>query len=182
MFNTLRPKFLEWRQGLDTMEEQLETKRQRLCYLQEAPLPAAELADMVIEIMTRRGDAEFHNHLDIALAPAITHPMRDAAETTWFPGLLGFFQTPDKVQASTLFYLLREPLAKALRRELVAWPDYPESGPPRAEREAEIPRLEKEIESLITKIEAERSAAEAAGLELAQVNRRDSIRKPSTKP
>lgn len=172
MLEKLRDSFRQWRESVDSLENDLEAKKQRLAYLEEAPLPATELAESVIDTLLQHGDAAFHGNLDHKLQPAINAPLADPKATQWKPSLFTRLTRPGDIDPFALFWLLREPLSQAIREEIVNWPDYPEAGPPRAKREAEMVRLQREIDDLTAAIVAQREEARQAGIELGAIGNR----------
>ena len=171
MLEKLRESVLKWRQEVDKLEATLEAKLQRLEYLQTSPLPADEVADVVVNAMLAHGKRDFHNHLDRKLDHAVRHPLADA-ESQWRPDLLSKLGQPTEANVFSLVWILRDRVAEALRREIVESECLPEGGPPKAERLTEIPKLERDIQKLRQRIETERTAAKDAGVDLAQIHAR----------
>lgn len=174
MLSKIRESLLKWRDDVDALEVELEAKLQRLEFLQEAPLPAEELAEAVIDVMLSHARKSFYSHLDLKLHPAVTNPLADPEATSWLPALITSFGRPNEVSPWSLLWVLREPITQALREEIINWDAMPEAGPPRIKREAEIPKLEKRIKKLRADIESEREAARQAGVELGQIHNRPS--------
>lgn len=177
MLNKIRDALGIWRTELDKLESSLEQKLQRLSFLQEAPLPPAEIADSVIAVMLRHAESSFHNCLDIKLRNAICKPLEDVDETSWRPALLSRFNDPQSADPWALLWVLRSTITETIRSEIIAWDGMPESGPPKAERVVEIAALESDIARLRERIEVERQAARDAGLDLASIHTRDQVPK-----
>ena len=164
-----------WRTELDKLESQLEKKLQRLAFLQESPLPVAEVAQHVVDVMLKHAEQDFRQHLDIRLRPAIDNPLRDADDTNWRPDLLCKLGQPHEASAWCLLWLLREPVAAAIRTEIVNWDEYPTAGPPLAERQTEIAALEQAIPILREQIESSRQEAAAVGVDVGGLHMRPPV-------
>ena len=96
-------------------------------------------------------------------------------EPTWKPGIMGNITNPNNIDPFCLFYLLREPLTRAITAEIEAFDGFPKAGPPRAEREAEILALEQDIQRLRERVAEERQAAQVIGLDVAGLHQRGRI-------
>ena len=74
------------------------------------------------------------------------------------------------VNLPVIMWLLREPLEIAIREAIINLPDYPEPGPPQADRLKEIPKLEKEIEKLRQSLNDAYEGAKSVGIDVNDVH------------
>lgn len=213
MLNKIREALGVWRTELNKLERELEKKLQRLAFLQEAPLPAAELADIVCDRMIGMGDFYFHLRLEKKLGALLRKPLtewrtqdkladvRRAAKEEWhrdpdlsrkytggfdsylnrqfvpnghFPEFIGSLGHAD---AGLLLWALKEPIGAAIREAIINWDAYPKAGPPLAERQKEITKLEKEIPKLQQQIESSRAEAAEVGVDAGELHQRAPVPK-----
>ena len=161
-------------------EQERERLLQKREFYLESALPKEELLAFCIEQLASVGKRDFERFANHNLEPYASKPLSEFHEQS-IPALLGFFQNPREVQAPILFFLLREPLEKALRAALSDWEFPGPIGPSRETRLRELPKLERKIDALEKKIESRQLEAKNLGIELGQVHQREPVarRKPT---
>jgi|GEM_PF-3493365 len=176
MLDQIRSALKAWSSELGKLEQELETAKQRREYLQTAPLPAAELADIVVADIVAKGKQEFERTLGHVLATANHDPMnpnRPGGGISSPPILrnpYGGLGAQGGACAHRLAYLLREPLGAAIKDAISTFDGYPEAGPPLAERRKELAKLEKQIATTSAAVERLRADARSVGLDSAALH------------
>lgn len=176
MFDKLTELLTSWRSELNQLERDLEGKLQRLEFLQESPLPWSEVADNIIATMARHGEVEFNRNLEQKIAHAVNNPLTNPDDSSaWKPGLITKITRAGDVDPWALFHLLEEPISHAIRAKIEGQTPLPNTGPPRAVRDKELPKLERSIADLRERIQSHRDAAKGAGLDIGELHNRSPV-------
>jgi len=155
----------------NSLRQTIEEKKQRRDFLETAPLSRNELAEKVCEMIDAHG-AQYPERLSMALEFSKFKPLFDfkasnlaLVNTTGGGATEG--QLP-KVNAYWIFAdLYKQRLSDAI--DVMDWPDN-EVGPPLAERQTELKKLDKEIMKLEGQLQDIRQSAEQAGIHIERVD------------
>jgi len=159
-----------WRAELQKLRDEIERRKQRLEYLEAAPPPREDVIDQLLAEVDRFAD-KFGDHL-VAHARQVfsANPLRSVrpslseADTGW-PFLAHRHGNRSTVHIQLLTSVLAPLLKDAIRRAM-ADAEWPDAGPPLADRQREIARLEREIADLEAQLATMQQTAEEQGIRL----------------
>jgi hypothetical protein len=143
----------------DELAAGIEERKRRREDLQALPLPRDDVLELLAEYAAacrRRHGAELRRNLQDALPRVMAMPEHSI-------GLISL--TRGDLSEGTLLALFGPAVLDVLRAEIETW-DWPEAGPSRAERRAEIERLDGEIDELERQLDELRREALLAGVRL----------------
>jgi hypothetical protein len=155
VLNLFRSNIAKFQAELTKMREQIEAAKRRREELQVLQLPDDECADFGAQVLARRA-ADYEKRLLARLSCVTERPLQDATS----PGLqmsmllLGG-QGPvsgQELEAALAYFLHPDQVSAGLKRALAA--GVAKRGPGRAEREAELAKLDAQIAQLETKEKA----------------------------
>ncbi len=131
----------------------LEEAKQRREFLQTAPLPKDELVTSLCSLIDRDA-ARYSSGLKRSIEGMLRKPFYDwrASHFNLLGSCNGVTHQDDRIPRPLLAFAFNDLLKQAMRRAVDEWSEYPEPGPPMAERRREIEQLDAEIEDLTNKI------------------------------
>ncbi len=145
---------------------EIETKKQRRDYLETAPLPAEEFCDGLDRMIDMHA-ATYPAQLLDAVRGLINTPQYDF-ESAYLDllSIRGGSAHPGTLQKENACWFFGALIKQRIRDAVViTWPAG-ESGPPLAERQVEIEKLDVEISALEAKLVDLRDSAERAGISI----------------
>lgn len=166
-FTSLKKATATVKTQVNTLREDLERLRREREFLETAPLPRSEVKRLLAEWIDQ-ARAKYPKGLAIAIrhvmfSPNDTIGNRPVQLLTILPNT----QTPDRVQQLSLLWCFADQIKQGINSAVDAM-DWPEAGPPRAERASKLAELNDEIEKLEQQLADFIRDAALAGLDLTQ--------------
>ncbi len=125
-----------------------EEKRQRREDLKSLAPPKSELCDNLCNLVDIQGNAHRARMRREVLNWLIVNPDKTLGEDDYVSLLCNPHGTTNTAYQPALFMILADQIKGAIRDMIDSLPDYPATGPARAERETELAKLDTEIAAL----------------------------------